>query len=567
MAKRSSPRGGEPSGYWGVSAPVSKASPRAKATRVDEPPPAEAPAPVESVDKEPAPVVDDLVTQPVPEPPPAEPAVVDAPVEEIPEAKPLVRRPAGPTAIEPVYASVAGLAIAASFTPPKPPEAPAAPEPEVPAEPEPAESPAEPIATPPEPVEPQAEAVVPPEVPAEPEPIAPPPEPPASEFVPAGLVVPAATSEHVFQPPPQPVGPPPERSEPVALTPPPQPVRAEPERSEPVALTPPPQPVRAEPERSAPERSEPERSEPVALTPPPQPIPARSAVARAADSTAPETPAPARAQATHAEGAPGTAPTEAPVRDVAPQSAPARGEQPADALLPAGAITQEAEEPAKKKHKFGVLDIVLLAVAIALMISGVVVGALSFRAQHPNTATDMAGNYVMPDDPSVNDPAFEQAADAKPDTGARFKVPSVKLDVPLGELNVVDGVINPPGFTSAYRVRNLGVALDKASTGTVYVAAHSVRSPGMAPGNYVIDVPSGSVAVMVGSEIDVGDAVYKMTSSRIINKTDLGAQADLWKGTPGMLVFITCLQFPTDVGYQADGHSSENVIIIGQLVT
>ena len=519
MAKRSSPRGGEPSGYWGVSAPVSKASPRAKATRVDEPPPAEAPAPVESVDKEPAPVVDDLVTQPVPEPPPAEPAVVDAPVEEIPEAKPLVRRPAGPTAIEPVYASVAGLAIAASFTPPKPPEAPAAPEPEVPAEPEPAESPAEPIATPPEPVEPQAEAVVPPEVPAEPEPIAPPPEPPASEFVPAGLVVPAATSEHVFQPPPQPVGPPPERSEPVALT------------------------------------------------PPPQPIPARSAVARAADSTAPETPAPARAQATHAEGAPGTAPTEAPVRDVAPQSAPARGEQPADALLPAGAITQEAEEPAKKKHKFGVLDIVLLAVAIALMISGVVVGALSFRAQHPNTATDMAGNYVMPDDPSVNDPAFEQAADAKPDTGARFKVPSVKLDVPLGELNVVDGVINPPGFTSAYRVRNLGVALDKASTGTVYVAAHSVRSPGMAPGNYVIDVPSGSVAVMVGSEIDVGDAVYKMTSSRIINKTDLGAQADLWKGTPGMLVFITCLQFPTDVGYQADGHSSENVIIIGQLVT
>jgi len=226
----------------------------------------------------------------------------------------------------------------------------------------------------------------------------------------------------------------------------------------------------------------------------------------------------------------------------------------------------DAPEP-KMKRKRRVRDLLILLVAVALLISGVVVAVFAYRTSNPPGGfTDLQGNHVVPDDASAVDPAFQQKADAKDDMGVRFKIPSVNLNVPLGEVNEVDGVINPPGFSSVYRLRNLGVPLDKAEQGTVYTATHSLRPPGVGPGNYVINVASGTVIVPVGGEIDVGDRVYSMVSYRIINKADLGAQQDLWANTPGMLVFITCLQFPTAAGYQADGHSSENVIIVGKLV-
>jgi len=239
-------------------------------------------------------------------------------------------------------------------------------------------------------------------------------------------------------------------------------------------------------------------------------------------------------------------------------------------IEPAGDKADDAvtSKPGRKRMtKRRIRDLVILLVAVALMISGVVIAVFAYRSSNPPGGfTDLQGNHVVPDDASAVDPVFQQKADAKDDLGVRFKIPSVNLNVPLGEVNEVDGVINPPGFSSVYRLRNLGVTLKNAEQGTVYTATHSLRPPGVGPGNYVINVASGTVIVPVGGEIDVGDRVYSMVSYRIINKGDLGAQQDLWANTPGMLVFITCLQFPTAAGYQADGHSSENVIIVGKLV-
>jgi len=212
--------------------------------------------------------------------------------------------------------------------------------------------------------------------------------------------------------------------------------------------------------------------------------------------------------------------------------------------------------------------------AVLLIAGGISYGVYTYRkdAASASTATfrDMANKPVAPDDTQIEDPSYVQAADPTPDVGLRFKIPSVNLDVPLGEATVVGGVINPPGFSSVFHLRNLGVALDKAATGPVYVAAHSLRSPGKAPGNYVINESSGTtgtIAVQNGAEIDVGDLVYTVVSSRIIDKTEFSSQTDLWADTPGMLVFITCLQSTTSDGYLSNGHAKDNAIIVGQLVS
>jgi len=229
----------------------------------------------------------------------------------------------------------------------------------------------------------------------------------------------------------------------------------------------------------------------------------------------------------------------------------------------------EEEAPVRKaKPKRRKSTIVVLLLAVLLLVGAAVMGGIAwYQGGHRGfTAVDMDGNRVAPDDPSLNDPAFVQAADAKPDLGLRFKIPSVSLDVALGSVNQVDGTLNPPGFTSAFLVKNLGVgtSLANADKGTVYVVTHSLRAPGRAPGNYVTD-SSGAIVVKNGAEIDVGDRVYSVVSSESVLKENLGLQTNLWANTPNMLVFVTCLESGSAT-FNA-GHSDTNVVIIGQLVS
>ena len=122
-------------------------------------------------------------------------------------------------------------------------------------------------------------------------------------------------------------------------------------------------------------------------------------------------------------------------------------------------------------------------------------------------------------------------------------------------MNVVDDVLQPPGFTSAYWVRNLGVSPVDAAKGTVFVVMHSLRGGGVGPGNALIDVDRGRARIQSGADIAVAGVPYRVDRTEVLDKTAIGGDVDVWANTPGRLVVITCLQRP-------DGRpSTENMVI------
>lgn len=200
--------------------------------------------------------------------------------------------------------------------------------------------------------------------------------------------------------------------------------------------------------------------------------------------------------------------------------------------------------------------VAIIGVSLAIAAGAAAVGVFASTSQTPESAPsaiDLNGNAVT-FDPGVTPPP---GADAVSDIGTRFEVPSVKLDVPLGSLSEVDGEITPPGFTSVYLVRNRGQNLDDASKGTVYAVTHSLRGGGSAPGNYLFDPKTKSSTAEVGASIKVGDVTYTVSESRLVDKTALPLESELWENVPNRLVLITCMQ-------KTDGSpSSQNLIIVG----
>jgi hypothetical protein len=164
---------------------------------------------------------------------------------------------------------------------------------------------------------------------------------------------------------------------------------------------------------------------------------------------------------------------------------------------------------------------------------------------------DMRGNRVVADDIPTSAPS----ASATPDIGSKFVVESVGLDVPLGAINIADGEVNPPGFTSAYWIRDQGVSIDHAADGTVFVVMHSLRGGGIGPGNYLIDVENRTAQVELGANIDVDGVTYEVTGSYALDKAELAYSSTVWANTPGRLVVITCLQRPDG------GPSIDNLVI------
>lgn len=187
-----------------------------------------------------------------------------------------------------------------------------------------------------------------------------------------------------------------------------------------------------------------------------------------------------------------------------------------------------------------------VAAVIALGIAGL------GMARYYGGPVDLRGNRVRADD--VAPPAASSSA--VPAVGDdRFVARSVGLSVPLGALNAVDGVIEPPGFTSAYWVRNEGVAPADSRRGTVFVVMHSLRDGAVGPGNYLIDVDRQRSRVALGAKIQVGGVAYKVTGSQKIDKPDIAHASAIWADTPGRLVVITCLQRP------GGGPSLQNIVI------
>ncbi|WP_460581589.1 class F sortase [Humibacter ginsengisoli] len=201
---------------------------------------------------------------------------------------------------------------------------------------------------------------------------------------------------------------------------------------------------------------------------------------------------------------------------------------------------------------------VALVAAAIILVAGAV-GVVATRAVPASGPVDLKGNVVQLDPGDTPAPQVLQRMHAVTNTGSRFVVPSVGLDVPLGSLDVVDGEITPPGFTSAYRVDNLGVPLSRAGTGSVFVVMHSLRNGGVGPGNYLIDVDAETSRVRPGAVIRVGGLTYTVTGSKALKKSTVPADSSLWANTPGRLVVFTCLQVP------AQTESVDNLVVFAKL--
>jgi hypothetical protein len=136
----------------------------------------------------------------------------------------------------------------------------------------------------------------------------------------------------------------------------------------------------------------------------------------------------------------------------------------------------------------------------------------------------------------------------------RFIARSVHLDVPLGSLDAVDGVVTPPGFTSAYLIRNYGVTPDQAGHGAVYVVMHSLRNGAVSPGNALIDVQAKRAKISKGATITADDVTYTVTGAESVSKSALPS-SNIWTAGRNELVVITCLQRPQG------GPSVDNIVI------
>ncbi|WP_052460654.1 class F sortase [Microbacterium gorillae] len=201
----------------------------------------------------------------------------------------------------------------------------------------------------------------------------------------------------------------------------------------------------------------------------------------------------------------------------------------------------------------------LVAAAVLAGAVVVIVGMLlSPRTDDLVHGVDLTGRTVTLDAGSDLTPAIAREMNPTADTGERFVVPSVGLDVALGELTLVHNTITPPGFTSAYAVRNLGVSPAHAAEGTVYIAMHSLRDGAIGPGNALINVDEQRSSVGAGAEIDVAGVVYTVTEARTIRKSDLAHDTRVWANTPDRLVVITCLQRPEG------GPSTQNLVITAE---
>ncbi len=214
------------------------------------------------------------------------------------------------------------------------------------------------------------------------------------------------------------------------------------------------------------------------------------------------------------------------------------------------------QPPAEEKKKRGGLVLILLSVL--LIAGGIGFAVWSFLpGSDPNALRDMNGQIVTPDDPSATSPEFmEQAQMVEDDGGDGFVVPAVNLDVPLGSVNEVNGVMNPAGYTSVFTIRNRGAgSVENAAQGTVYMVTHAVYD-GTAPGNALQS--GGQVALSPGDIIKADNKEYRFESAEVIDKNEIGDHADLWTNDPGRLIVITCV---------VDGAPNANLVMIARLAS
>lgn len=212
-----------------------------------------------------------------------------------------------------------------------------------------------------------------------------------------------------------------------------------------------------------------------------------------------------------------------------------------------------------------------MSTLVALLVAGVlvVVGVVGVLRQErsaagpsspgPSALADLRGNRVDAAPGLVPAPAAVVRMDVQPADGDAFRVPGVGLDVPLRSLVTVDDQVQPPTFTDAFWIRDLGTSVRAPERGTVFVAMHSLRGGGVGPGNALYDTASGTSRVGVGDAVEVAGTRYVVTGTRIVPKPSISGDATVWADVPGRLVVITCLEPP------GGGPSRDNFVVEARL--
>lgn len=198
----------------------------------------------------------------------------------------------------------------------------------------------------------------------------------------------------------------------------------------------------------------------------------------------------------------------------------------------------------------------VLAIAAAAAATGILVVGLTgiVRGTESDTSSPVQDMHGSPVRLETSENPIPNAR-ATPNGAGQLRVRSVGLDVPIGSLDAVGGRITPPGFTSAYLVRNMGVGPEDAADGTVVVVMHSLRGGGVAPGNYLADVDHARSRVPAGAVVSVAGVDYTVSNSTLVAKDKIDHDERVWHDAPNRLLLITCLERP-------DGSpSTQNLII------
>jgi hypothetical protein len=124
--------------------------------------------------------------------------------------------------------------------------------------------------------------------------------------------------------------------------------------------------------------------------------------------------------------------------------------------------------------------------------------------------------------------------------------PSVGLTLPLGEMQAVAGVIDPPTPDIGYWVSNRGVLPATNSGGSVFAACHTWEH-GEKPCNKLSDPADPSRTIQRGAPIIVrthtGTLTYTVVNVQTVSKQDVAANRvpDVRCSVPDHLIVMTCV--------------------------
>lgn len=143
-------------------------------------------------------------------------------------------------------------------------------------------------------------------------------------------------------------------------------------------------------------------------------------------------------------------------------------------------------------------------------------------------------------------------ADLRP-TGGRFQAPEQDLDVPLVEMSLTGGTLNPPSLTDAFLVRG---DQSEGSGRARLVAMHAVRD-GRAPGNAFFEPGVADPAVLIGpgDPVVVDGMEFTVTKAEVLTKDEAAVSQEIWGDQPdaeSRLVVVTCLQRAGTAGPAAE---------------